>query len=149
MSCLLLHASPYFRPVYSKVGGYRSVRSEWSVVSVNLEHLSSSKRSSSGDDASEWCVRHADFPEDASLLQRLHSEYSEKRFITIVRSVRYWKEYVRAELGDTLWVLTNPDSDGENSIVAWMSVRTRGERYQLRDFGVDKIAAIRYRHSGR
>jgi len=140
MSCSLLHASPDFRPVYSKVGGYQSVRSEWSVMSVNTE-LSNARRNDESDGNNKWCIRHANFPKDAMSLQKLHVEYSEKRFITIARSVQYWEEYVSAELGDTLWVLTKPDDDnGEDDykIVAWISVRPRGGRYQMREFGVDK-----------
>lgn len=146
MSCSLLHASPDFRPVYSKVGGYQSVRSEWSVVPIKRLHLSKNARmSDDGDvDNNAWVIRQAKFPEDACQLQQLHAEYSEKRLVTIVRSVQYWKEYVSEELGDTLWVLTTKpsavaDGGGEDRIVSWISVRTRGEeRYQLREFGVDK-----------
>ena len=39
MKCSLLHANPDFRPVYNKVGGYESVKSEWSVVPIQLKHL--------------------------------------------------------------------------------------------------------------
>ena len=56
------------------------------------------------------CIRHANFPEDAFQLQRLHTDYSKKQLVTIVRSVQHWKEYVSAELGDTLWVLTKPSA---------------------------------------
>ena len=137
MSCSLLHASVDFRPVYSKVGGYESVRSEWSVVPVNLQRLTNKIRSDdSGDEG--WHIRQARFPEDAIQLQRLHAKYSENRFITVVRSVQYWKEYVDAELGDTLWVMCGPaGGDDSNNIMGWMSVRTRGDRYQLREFGMN------------
>mmetsp|Transcript_31640 Transcript_31640/g.66549 ORF Transcript_31640/g.66549 Transcript_31640/m.66549 type:complete len:408 (+) Transcript_31640:83-1306(+) len=140
MACSLLHASPDFRPVYSKVGGYESVRSAWSIVPIKIKHLTNEKSCDDNVDNNGWCVRQAKFPEDASQLQQLHAEYSEKRFITIMRSVQYWKEYVSAELGDTLWVLAKPPStaDGEDTILAWISVRKRGDRYQLREFGVDK-----------
>jgi len=147
ISCSLLHASPDFRPVYSKVGGYQSVRSEWSVVPIKRLHLSKNVKMSDDSDVDNnawFTIRQAKFPEDACQLQQLHAEYSEKRLVTIVRSVQYWKEYVSAELGDTLWVLTKPsaiatDGGGEDSIVSWVSVRARGEeRYQLREFGVDK-----------
>jgi len=148
MSCSLLHASPDFRPVYSKVGGYESVRSEWSVAPIKLHHLTARPQQSGADSDSSngWCVRQATFPEDARQLQQLHKQHSENRFITIVRSLQYWKEYVSAELGGTLWVLSAKPSAGngtegdgdQGGIVAWMSLRKRGERYQLREFGVDE-----------
>mmetsp|Transcript_20231 Transcript_20231/g.31855 ORF Transcript_20231/g.31855 Transcript_20231/m.31855 type:complete len:334 (-) Transcript_20231:369-1370(-) len=138
MSCSLLHASPDFRPVYSKVGGYQSVRSEWSAMSVNTE-LSNARRNDESDGNNKWCIRHANFPKDALSLQKLHVEYSEKRLITIARSVQYWEEYVSAELRDTLWILTKPyDDDGENDdkIAAWISVRPQGDRYQMQKPGI-------------
>lgn len=147
MSCSLLHASPDFRPVYSKVGGYESVRSEWSVAPIKIQHLANQKSPTYDDiaDNNDGCyVRQAKFPEDASQLQQLHMEYSEKQFITIVRNLEYWKEYVSAELGDTCWVLAKPstttttaDNGEDDTIVAWISLRKRGDRYQLREFGVD------------
>ncbi|KAL7548555.1 hypothetical protein ACHAWF_011842 [Thalassiosira exigua] len=133
MTCSLLHASPAFRPVYAKFG-YESVKSEWSVVPVRLKGLSNRR------EAGEWRVRPARFPGDASYLERLHRTYSEERLITVVRSSRYWEEYVSAELGDTLWVLTKsaegPDDGG--AIAAWISIRKKAGRFQLREFGVDK-----------
>ena len=167
MSCSLLHASPDFRPVYSKVGGYVSVKSEWSVVPIRWKSLMMKTKTittmlstEEGGGDCTYIVRHAQFPNDAHQLQQLHMEYSEKRLITISRSEEYWKEYVSAELGDTLWVLSmkqsksntaeahpagttattaeSPEDDGgENTIVAWMSLRKRGDRFQLREFGAD------------
>ena len=87
MSCSLLHlhASPNFRQVYSKVGGYQSARSEWYVVPNKLKHFSTAKISSDDDsDNNGWCIHHANFPEDAFQLQRLHTDYSEKQLVTIV-----------------------------------------------------------------
>ncbi|KAL7536098.1 hypothetical protein ACHAXR_011243, partial [Thalassiosira sp. AJA248-18] len=104
MTCSLLHASPDFRPVYAKVGGYQSVRSKWSLVPIQLQYLSTNKISD-GCVNNAWHIRQAKFPEDAAQLRQLYAEYSENRLITIVRSEQYWKEYVSAELGDTLWVL--------------------------------------------
>jgi len=137
MTSSLLHAAPDFRPVYSKAGDYRSVRSEWSAVPIKLQHLSTSKI---GDERlhNDWCIRPAKFPQDAEQMQKLHAGYSEKRLITVVRTVQYWKEYVGPELGDSLWVLSKPNGDGQDIIVAWISIRKRGDRYQLREFGVDK-----------
>ena len=143
MKCSLLHASPDFRPVYSKVGGYESVTSNWSIVPIQLQHLSTQKSGSSSSSNSDdikgcWSIRQARFPQDAKQLYKLHHEYSEQRFITIVRSLQYWEEYVSAELDDTLWVLTS-SSKNDDTIIAWMSIRRRGEdRYQLREFGMDK-----------
>ena len=138
MSCSLLHANPEFRSVYAKVGNYASVSSKWSLVPIQLQQLSSEKISIERI-SNDWQIRPAKFPQDADQLQQLHSEYSERRLITVVRSVRYWKDYVSAELGDTLWVLTKPSTDdGDENIVAWISIRQRGDRYQLREFGVKK-----------
>lgn len=141
MTCSLLHANPDFRPVYAKVGGYESVRSQWSVVPIRLQHLAA-KTISDEQFATDWTIRPADCTKDADQLQRLHRGYSEERLVTIVRSVPYWKEYVGAELGDALWVLADPADvkGGEDYIMAWISIRKRGDRYQLRDFGVDKVA---------
>ncbi|KAL7490707.1 hypothetical protein ACHAWT_000247 [Skeletonema menzelii] len=127
MSCSLLHANPEFRPVYNKVGGYKSVSSKWSLVHLELNKLIVN----STDD--KWVTRQAIFPQDVSQLQPLHTEYSEKRLITIMRSTEYWTNYVSAELGDSLWVL-----EDDASIAAWLSIRKRGDRYQLREFGVDR-----------
>lgn len=129
MSCSLLHANPEFRPVYNKVGAYESVPSKWSLVPMELKKLTISTT----DKSNKWMTRQAIFPQDASQLQALHAEYSEKRLITIMRSTEYWKNYVSAELGNSLWVL-----EDNTSIVAWLSIRERGDRYQLREFGVDR-----------
>ncbi|KAL7476779.1 hypothetical protein ACHAW6_002616 [Cyclotella cf. meneghiniana] len=144
MSCSLLHASPDFRPVYAKVGGYECVTSFWSVVPVLSNKLTQETRGQyqrNGEELS-WQVRQAMFPQDTPQLHRLHQKYSEERFITIQRSEQYWNDYVREELGDTLWVLTNIQGssnkeDQSEMIVAWMSIRKRGGRYQLREFGFD------------
>lgn len=127
MSCSLLHANPEFRPVYNKVGGYESVSSKWSLVSIELNKLRTAGI------GKNWITRQAIFPQDVSQLKALHTEYSEKRLITIIRSTEYWTNYVSAELNDSLWVLEDDDS-----IVAWLSIRKRGDRYQLREFGVDR-----------
>lgn len=127
MSCSLLHANAEFRPVYNKVGGYKSVSSKWSLVSIELNKLIINSTDN------KWVTRQAIFPQDVSQLQALHTEYSEKRLITIMRSTEYWTSYVSAELGDSLWVL-----EDDTSIAAWLSIRKRGDRYQLREFGVDR-----------
>jgi hypothetical protein len=144
MSCSFLHASPDFRSYYEKVGGYVSVRSEWSVVPISLKRLL--PRGGGGGGGDQFVVvRRAEFPRDAARLRELHEEYSEKRFVTVVRSLEYWRGYVGAELGDTLWVAVEGDggvdypSDDSGGIVAWLSARERGGgRIQLREFGADR-----------
>lgn len=145
MECSLLHANPDFRPVYNKVGGYECVKSEWSVVPIHLKHLSTINTFHARSDG--WALRQADFPQgyyqqDIEQLHCIHKSYSEKRFITVKRSKEYWKEYVSAELGDTLWVLAHPDFDDceFTEVKAWMSIRKRGDRYQLREFGYDTLS---------
>jgi len=137
MECSLLHANPDFRPVYSKVGGYECVKSEWSVVPIELKHLTTINTFHARSDG--WALRQAEFPQDIEQLHCIHKSYSEERFITVKRSKEYWKEYVSAELGDTLWVLAHPDFDDceFTEVKAWMSIRKRGDRYQLREFGYD------------
>eukprot|EP00804_Cyclotella_cryptica_P017351 CCRYP_020902-RA/>CCRYP_020902-RA protein AED:0.00 eAED:0.00 QI:199/-1/1/1/-1/1/1/125/394 len=144
MSCSLLHASPDFRPVYAKVGGYECVTSCWSVVPVLLDQLTQERSGQyqyNGEEFS-WKVRQAVFPQDTPQLYRLHQKYSEERLVTIQRSEQYWNDYVRGELGDNLWVLTTIQGsrykEDSSEIVAWISIRKRGGRYQLREFGFDK-----------
>ena len=126
MRISLLHAAPEFRPVYAKAGGYRSVRSGWSEVRVDASRLSEGRSSPR--------IRRAAFPRDGPRLRDLHRGFSERRLVTVVRTAEYWNEYVSAELGDTLLVL---EDDGTGEIKAWMSIRRRGGRYQLREFGMD------------
>ena len=133
MECSLLHAAPDFRPVYTKVGGYESVPSNWSAVPIQLQHLSSDKSFSCN--TSSWSIRPATFPNETTQLHRLHKQYSESRLITIQRTKEYWNEYISAELGDSLWVLCNTQY---HVIMAWIAIRKRGDRYQLREFGVDR-----------
>ena len=141
ISCSLLHANPEFRPVYNKIGGYESVTSKWTLVPIKLNKLIIKTTHHGNNNTKKWSTRQAIFPQDVSQLQSLHTEYSEKRFITIIRSTEYWTDYVSAELGDSLWVLQEEESNGgggEAKIVAWLSIRERGDRYQLREFGVDR-----------
>ena len=162
MSCSFLHASPTYRRYYEKVGGYASVRSEWSVVPVDLGLIDDDHDGGGG--GGPFFVRRAEFPRDVGTLRRLHASYSEERFVTVVRSRAYWEAHVRAEsVDDGLWVLAassssvrrspsasavsaaaaDEDDDGgggggDDVVVAWMSVRERGGRYQLREFGLDR-----------
>jgi hypothetical protein len=152
VNCSFLHASLTFRPVYAKVG-YECVSSPWSVVSIALDALSNETNgpyecTCTGETVS-WKIRHASFPGDTSQLLKLHQSYSEHRCITIQRSERYWNEYLSQELDETLWVLTK-NSDASEQIIGWMAIRSRGGRYQLRDFGYDRgddfslAAAVKY-----
>ena len=141
MSCSLLHANPEFRPVYNKIGGYKSVPSRWSLVPIQLNKLITKVTDVDCSSTNRYTTRQAKFPNDVSQLQPLHTEYSEKRFITIIRSTEYWNDYVSAELGDSLWVLEEEVEEGggkDNKIIAWLAIRKRGDRYQLREFGVDR-----------
>lgn len=78
-------------------------------------YLSTNKISDERDN-NYWRIHQAKFPEDAAQLRQLHA-------------AQYWKEYVSAELGDTLWVLTESTTPGNVVIVAWISIRQRGDRY--------------------
>ena len=127
MSCSLLHAAPAFRPVYAKAGGYRPVRSGWSEARVGVPPPA-------GGERVRRRIRPADFPGDGARLCALHREFSEGRLVTVVRSEGYWNTYVSAELGDSLLVL---EGEGTGEIRAWMAIRRRGGRYQLREFGTD------------
>mmetsp|Transcript_17180 Transcript_17180/g.35955 ORF Transcript_17180/g.35955 Transcript_17180/m.35955 type:complete len:418 (-) Transcript_17180:241-1494(-) len=155
MSCSSLHASPTFQPVYSKVGGYKSVVSQWSLVPIRLQYFFSSE--STGNQSA--FMRQAQFPKDTPQLMKLHQIFSEQRFAgCIIRSETYWNDYVSAELGDTLWVMTTTSSsyheddskneDSEERIVGWISIRKRGGRYQLREFGADISADERDKETG-
>jgi GNAT superfamily N-acetyltransferase len=128
----LLHAAPTFFPVYQKTGGYSCTTSHWSIVSI----LSSQLKEAATD--SNVVVRAAQFPNDTERLAMLHQAYSTDRFAgCIVRTHAYWNEYLSKELqGSLLWVLENNKDDG--LVVAWLSIRPRGGRYQLQEFGVDR-----------
>jgi predicted GNAT family N-acyltransferase len=110
MSCSLLHASPDFRPYYTKVGGYQSIRSLWSIVPIVYTNLISTIITTTNDtiinNAKRFSVRRAIYPQDASRLFQLYQLYSEQRLVTIVRSLEYWEKYVSVELSNSLWVLT-------------------------------------------
>ena len=125
MKVSLLHAAPAFFPVYESVG-YACTLSEWSVVPIDR-----SKLETSSSDDNNMNVRLASFPEDTEKLMMLHQQLSESRFCgCIVRSKEYWNTYLSEELRDSLWVYTR-----DNDIVGWLSLRPRGDRYQLREFG--------------
>jgi hypothetical protein len=122
----LLHAAPEFFPVYVKAGGYKCSRSRWSVVTVKSPPSTLDK---------SYSIREAAFPSDTERLCRLHQIYSQFNFAgCIVRSQDYWNQYLNQELANSLFVLT----DQGGLIVAWLSLRLRGDRVQLREFGVDR-----------
>jgi predicted GNAT family N-acyltransferase len=135
MQVSLLHAAPEFFPVYERGGGYESTRSEWSIATIRVDQLfGEAQQQHDASSSISFTTRLADFPKDTSRLQFLHREFSEKRFAgCIVRSEQYWNHYLSKELEGTLHVL----EDDSNTIVAWISLRQRGDRYQIRDFGCD------------
>lgn len=122
MQISLLHAAPDFFPVYERGGGFVCSTSKWSAISISKSDLRSDSR-----------VRIAEFPKDTERLMKLHQKYSENRFCgMIVRSRKYWNEYLSKELEGSLYVL-----EWESLIVGWLSVRPRSGRYQVREFGCD------------
>lgn len=124
-----LHSAPKFFPVYEKVG-YICTTSEWSEVTIDCKVLGLEEQLK---DREPVRSRHAYFPEDTEQLVSIHQSYSESRFVgCIIRSKEYWEQYISQELQGSLWVL---EDDHNNQIIGWMSIRRRGDRYQLRDFG--------------
>lgn len=123
MKISLLHAAQEFRPVYQKGGGYQSVSSQWSVVTLIRSNLQEAEI--------PYTTRLAKFPQDTPRLQEIHQEYSEQRFVgCIIRSRDYWNEYICKELNGSLWTLVKNDV-----IVAWTSLRLKGQTFQMQDFG--------------
>ena len=128
MDASLLHASPALQAVYERGGNYKAVTSRWSVVKVKTDELKKIDNNSSG-----YQIRLASFPDDTAYLSALHREFSETKFAgCIIRSDEYWTNYVSKELEGSLYVLTKDDV-----VIGCLSVRVRGDRYQLREFSVD------------
>jgi len=128
MEASLLHASPALQAVYERGGNYKAVRSRWCVVKVTVDELNKV-----ASDVGGYQIRLASFPEDTASLSAIHKCFSESKFAGCIRrSDHYWTNYVSKEIGDSLYVLTKGDV-----IVGSLSVRIRGERYQLREFSVD------------
>lgn len=126
MQMSLLHAAPAFFPVYES-RGFECIVTQWSVVSIDRTRFINKESQSS------WKVRQAEFPLDTARLHRLHASFSEERFAgCIVRSKDCWNQYISKELEGSLWVV---ERAGE--VIAWLSLRRRGDRYQLREFGCD------------
>jgi len=127
MKMSLLHAAPSFFPVYESAG-YECTLSEWSVVPVDRSKLDASAEDSA-------TIRLASFPDDTEALMTLYQRLSVSRFCgCIARSKEYWNTYLSEELKDTLLVYCI-----DNTIVGWLSLRPRGDRYQLREFGCDSL----------
>jgi GNAT superfamily N-acetyltransferase len=131
ITCSLLHASPALMNVYERSAEYESVNTYWKVLNFARDMMIDQGciQIMSGGMA----IRLASFPNDTCQLQKIHKEYSEDRFAgCIIRSMDYWNEYIRNEIGDSLYVLHTKES----KIIAWMSIRKRSnKRFQLRDFG--------------
>ena len=136
MEISFLHAAPEFFPVYERVGGYTSTKSKWSVATLKLDQLNAATAANDSS-LSIYTTRLAEFPKDTKRLQLLHQAYSEQQLAgCIVRSEDYWNTYLAQELHGTLFVLEN-STTGVNVVMAWMSLRQRGDRYQMREFGCD------------
>lgn len=129
MEVSLLHAAPDFFPVYES-RDYVCVSSRWSLVTLLCTKLS--------QQPTAFECRLAQFPADTPRLQALHQEYSERKFVgCVVRSQEYWNDYLSKELEGSLWTLIHSKT---NQVVAWSSLRLRGDCFQLREFGCDTNA---------
>lgn len=123
MKASILHAAQTFFPVYRSMG-YECTTSKWSLLDVT-------KPSCETDESSIQC-REAMFPDDTPTLQAMHQSFSEQKFVgCLVRSADYWNKYLSQELKGTLYVLV--DSTTAKPF-ATLSLRPRGERWQLREF---------------
>ena len=134
MQCSLLHASAALTKVYERSAQYVSVTTKWSVMTVKMKELNERSR-----DVGTLEVRLASFPNDTTQLHRIHQQYSENRFAgCVIRSKAYWNEYLQYEIGQSLYVVSKVCEDNdEEFILGWVSIRPRGGRFQLREFGVD------------
>ena len=146
MKLSLLHAAPEFFPVYKRAGGYASTNSKWSVATLQLDQLNGAAAAAAAaaaasaiakdDSLSIYTTRLAEFPNDTKRLQLMHQEYSEQKLAgCIVRSEAYWNTYLSRELDGTLFVLEgNKNNEGKSNVLACMSLRQRGDRFQMREF---------------
>lgn len=135
MKASILHAAPTFFPVYRSMG-YECTMSKWSLVQVTMPI-----KVTVDDDDSALVCREATFPEDTAPMMTLHQQFSERQFTgCIVRSEAYWNTYLSVELKGALFVLIDPAAtttkiaEGQSQPLAWLSVRPRGDRWQLREF---------------
>jgi len=124
----LLHATESLQEVYKKCGGYKSLVSRWSVVTIDLGY---GKKNENNDDGT--VLRLAKFPEDVYQLQEIHRRYSEERFNgCIIRSIKYWNEYIGNEIGSSLYVLVSNEI-----IIGWMSIKWKHDKYLLQEYGLN------------
>ena len=136
MQCSLLHASAALTAVYERSAQYVCVNTKWNVMTIKTSELKVVAKDTTTTSTCQ--VRLASFPKDTTQLQRIHAQYSEQRFAgCVIRSETYWNEYLQYEIGSSLFVVTTSSVEGEDSILGWMSIRPRGGRFQLREFGVD------------
>jgi len=139
MNFSLLHVSnPSLQVVYQKQG-FVSVRSRWSAIPLFL--LANKWDLPKIEEKDLFKVRLANFNNDEEVAQmhKIHKTYSEERFVgCIERSIDYWKEYLSKELENQLFVLECSKDNQTPNVCAWISIRKRGEKYQIREFGVDK-----------
>jgi predicted GNAT family N-acyltransferase len=130
-----LHSAPAFFPVY-RSAGYECSTTKWTLLPIQKETLQQDSATTTTTTSSHaFSIRLADFPKDVDQLRRIHQSFSEERFFgCIVRSKEYWQHYIQNELEDTLYVLENDD----NKVLGWLSIRLRGDRLQVREFGMDE-----------
>lgn len=137
LSVSLLHAAPDFFPVYESVGYTNSV-SHWSLLTISQAKMEAFDAEKTTAGNSLWRIRDAAFPKDAHQLGSIHQKFSEQRFAgCIVRSPEYWNTYICAELSGSLLVL-----EASHVVIAWLSIRWRGDRVQLREFGFDETSSV-------
>jgi predicted GNAT family N-acyltransferase len=128
----ILHSAPSFFPVYQNAG-YVCSTSQWLVAIVNKKALVTG--------VDHGIVRAASFPKDTQQLMSIHQSYSEQRFVGCIhRSKEYWEQYLAKELEGSLWVLRQ-DND-EAGILGWLSLRQRGDRNQVREFGCRSLETV-------
>ncbi|KAL7575995.1 hypothetical protein ACA910_000783 [Epithemia clementina (nom. ined.)] len=128
MEISFLHAAPTFFPFYRKAGYVETV-SLWSIAKIHRGRLQLPAFSD------QTTIRQASFPGDTKQLMALHHKYSENNFAgCIVRSSLYWSNYLSNELEGTLWVATQANGSVE-TVLGWLSVSSKGEMFQLREFG--------------
>lgn len=131
MNCSMLHASPSLMNVYERSANYKGVDSHWTILPLESKYFQTNENILL-ERLNGVNVRLASFPNDIMQLKAMHESYSQERFCgCIIRTTEYWNEYIRREIGDSLFVLTE-----DEKILAWMSIQQRSEtRLRLREFG--------------
>ena len=139
LDCSLLHVSnPALQAVYKKQG-YASVCTSWSNIPMRISFPSQEEF----NDDYKYFIQIATFEEDqVTRMSAIHKAYSEERFAgCVIRSIAYWREYLSEELNDqmhVLYVLPVATNDSAPFLCAWLSIRKRGTKFQIREFGVDQ-----------